>query len=108
MPNSATQVERARSTWVAELGIDQLVLQAKGVVFAVRDISAHYLVPARMGDSLHVISRVIATTAARWVLEQVVERDGVVLFTAEVTVVAVSNTGAARRLPAELRRILPL
>jgi acyl-CoA thioesterase FadM len=38
----------------------------------------------------------------------VVERDGVVLFTAEVTVVAVSNTGAARRLPAELRRILPL
>jgi|TARA_B100000768_G_scaffold86225_1_gene81303 acyl-CoA thioester hydrolase len=101
-------IERARSTWVAELGIDQLVLQAKGVVFAVRDISAHYLVPARMGDSLHVISRVIATTAARWVLEQVVERDGLVLFTAEVTVVAVSNTGAARRLPTELRRILPL
>jgi len=101
-------IERARSTWVAELGIDQLVLQAKGVVFAVRYIAAHYLVPARMGDSLHVISRVIATTAARWVLEQVVERDGVVLFTAEVTVVAVSNTGGARRLPAELRRILPL
>ena len=101
-------IERARSTWVAELGIDQLALQAEGVAFVVRDISAHYLVPARMGDSLQVISRVIATTAARWVLEQVVERDGVVVFTAEVTIVAVANTGAPRRLPAELRRILPV
>ena len=61
-------IERARSTWVAELGVDQLALQASGLVFAVRNISAQYLVPARMGDNLLVCSSVIMSTAARWVL----------------------------------------
>ena len=101
-------IERARSTWVAELGVDQLALQASGLVFAVRNISAQYLVPARMGDNLLVFSSVITSTAARWVLEQTVKRDGIVLFTAEVTIVAIGLGGYPRRLPTELRRILPL
>ena len=101
-------IERARSTWVAELGVDQLALQASGLVFAVRNISAQYLVPARMGDNLLVCSSVIMSTAARWVLEQTVKRDGIVLFTAEVTIVAISVGGSPRRLPVEIRRILPL
>jgi acyl-CoA thioester hydrolase len=101
-------IERARSTWVAELGVDQLRLQASGVVFAVRNISAQYLAPARMGDNLLVCSRVIVTTAARWVLDQVVKRDGMVLFTAEVTIVMIGLGGSPRRLPKELRRISPL
>jgi acyl-CoA thioester hydrolase len=101
-------IERARSTWVAELGVDQLRLQASGVVFAVRNISAQYLAPARMGDNLLVCSRVIVTTAARWVLDQVVKCDGMVLFTAEVTIVMIGLGGSPRRLPKELRRISPL
>ena len=101
-------IERARSTWVAELGVDQFALQASGLVFAVRNISAQYLVPARMGDNLLVCSSVIMSTAARWVLEQTVKRDGVVLFTAEVTIVAIGLGGSLKRLPIELRRILPM
>ena len=101
-------IERARSTLVEELGVDQLRLQSTGVVFAVRDISAQYLAPARMGDNLLVCSRVIVTTAARWVLEQIINRDGMVLFTAEVTIVMIGLGGSPRRLPKELRRISPL
>jgi acyl-CoA thioester hydrolase len=101
-------IERARSTLVEELGVDQLRLQSTGVVFAVRDISAQYLAPARMGDNLLVCSRVIVTTAARWVLEQIINRDGMVLFTAEVTIVMIGMGGSPRRLPKELRRISPL
>ena len=101
-------IERARSTWVAELGVDQLALQASGLVFAVKNISAQYLVPACMGDNLQVCSSVIMSTAARWVLKQTVKRDGIVLFTAEVTIVAIGLGGYPRRLPTELRRILPL
>ncbi len=101
-------IERARSTWVAELGVDQLALQSSGLVFAVRSISAQYLVPARMGDNLLVFSSVITSTAARWVLKQTVKRDEIVLFTAEVTIVAIGVGGSLKRLPIELRRILPL
>ena len=88
--------------------MDQLALQASGLVFAVRNISAQYLVPARMGDNLLVCSSVTMSTAARWVLKQTIKRDGIILFIAEVTIVAIGVGGSPRRLPIELRRILPL
>ena len=40
-------IERARSEWVRELGIDQVQMKAEGVVFAVRRVEADYLAPAR-------------------------------------------------------------
>ena len=97
-------IERARSTWVAQLGVDQLALQAEGVVFAVRSIRAEYLAPARLGDLLEVVSYRQSSTPARWILRQEVQRAGQVLFTAEVTIVALTAAGKPTRLPAELRR----
>jgi len=97
-------IERARSTWVAQLGVDQLSLQAAGVVFAVRAIQAEYLAPARLGDLLEVVSQRRPSTPARWILHQEVQRAGQVLFTAEVTIVALTQAGKSTRLPAELRR----
>ena len=97
-------IERARSTWVAQLGVDQLALQAEGVVFAVRSIQAEYLAPARLCDLLEVVSHRQSSTPARWILRQEVQRAGQVLFTAEVTIVALTAAGKPTRLPAELRR----
>ena len=97
-------IERARSTWVAQLGVDQLALQAEGVVFAVRSIRAEYLATARLGDLLEVVSHRQSSTPARWILRQEVQRAGQVLFTAEVTIVALTAAGKPTRLPAELRR----
>ena len=97
-------IERARSTWVAQLGVDQLALQARGVVFAVRSVQADYLAPARLGDQLEVVSQHKSSTPARLVLHQEVQRAGQVLFTAQVTIVALSAAGKPTRLPAELRR----
>ena len=97
-------IERARSTWVAQLGVDQLALQARGVVFAVRSVQADYLAPARLGDQLEVVSQHKSSTPARWVLHQEVQRAGQVLFTAQVTIVALIAAGKPTRLPAELRR----
>ena len=97
-------IERARSTWVAQLGVDQLALQAEGVVFAVRSIQAEYLAPARLGDLLEVVSHRQSSTPARWILRKEVQRAGQVLFTAEVTIVALTAAGKPTRLPAELRR----
>ena len=91
-----------------ELGVDQLALQAPRLVFAVRNISMQYLGPARMDDNLLVCSSVTMSTAARWVLEQTVKRDEIVLFIAEVTIVAIDMGGPPERISIEPRRILPL
>ena len=50
-------IERARSEWVRERGIDQRRLRAdEGIVFAVRRIEADYLAPATFDDLLTVVT----------------------------------------------------
>ncbi|MEO0358056.1 MAG: tol-pal system-associated acyl-CoA thioesterase [Pseudomonadota bacterium] len=97
-------IERARSTWVAELGVDQLAMKDDGVVFAVRRVEADYLAPAKLGNSLEVRTDVQAATPARWILQQDIWRDETHLFSAVVTIVAIGDAGQPVRLPAELRR----
>ena len=97
-------IERARSTLVAEMGMDQRVLKDDGIVFAVRRIEADYLSPATLGDQLEIRTTVQATTPARWILDQDVWRDDQHLFHATVTIVAIGDAGQPVRLPAELRR----
>jgi len=47
-------IERARSEWVAGLGLDQNAMRNEGIVFAVRRVEADYLIPARFDDLLTV------------------------------------------------------
>ena len=97
-------IERARSEWVQTLGIDQMLLKAEhGVVFAVRRIEADYLLAAKFGDRLQVNTRVLDVTGARMRLEQTVQRGQERLFDAIVTLIALTESGKATRLPAEFR-----
>ncbi|AKS45269.1 acyl-CoA thioester hydrolase [Octadecabacter temperatus] len=100
-------IERGRSEWVREMGIDQVAMKRdEGVVFAVRRVEADYHAPARYDDELIVTTDVEAVTGARLIVRQVVERDGVALFSALVTIVAINEAGAPARLPAAFRRNL--
>jgi acyl-CoA thioester hydrolase len=98
-------IERARTEWVREMGIDQGRLKAEaGIVFAVRRVEADYLAPARFDDLLTVETDLVETTAARVVLRQRVRRGEALLFEARVTIVALSDGGRPARLPEVFRR----
>lgn len=114
-------IERGRSEWVRDLGIDQARLKAEaGLVFAVRRVEADYLKPARFDDMLVVVTRLVSLGGARLVLAQEVRRRGgageatpsqppagavaeELLFTATVTLVCLGAEGQPARLPADLR-----
>ncbi len=97
-------IERARTEWVASLGIDQMALRAaEGIVFAVRRVEADFLRPARFGDDLVVETILQGLTGARLVLDQVVLRGGERLFVSTVTLVCLTDAGHAARVPAALR-----
>jgi acyl-CoA thioester hydrolase len=98
-------IERARSGWVREMGIDQLAMKADGVVFAVRRVEADYLAPAVFDDELEVRTTLDAMTPARMVMGQQVWRDQTCLFRASVTIVCIGQGGKPARLPANLRSI---
>ena len=102
-------IERARSEWVRDLGVDQVRMKAdQGVVFAVRRIEADYLRPAKFDDVLQVLTGLRVVTGARILLDQVVMRGAERLFAAEVTLVCLSGEGRPTRLPPEIRaRLVP-
>ncbi|MFC2966495.1 tol-pal system-associated acyl-CoA thioesterase [Acidimangrovimonas pyrenivorans] len=100
-------IERGRSEWIRELGLDQTRLkQDQGLVFAVRRVEADYLSPATFDDLLTVETRLTALTGARIVLDQAVLRGDRPLFRAVVTLVCLTQTGAPARLPADIRQRL--
>ncbi|MDJ0639504.1 MAG: tol-pal system-associated acyl-CoA thioesterase [Paracoccaceae bacterium] len=100
-------VERARTEWVRSLGIDQSRLkQETGIVFAVRRVEADYLIPARFDDELTVETCVRAHTGARLELTQDVRRGTDLLFSAAVTLVALTDDGRPTRLPTDVRALI--
>lgn len=102
-------IERARTEWVRGLGVDQARLKAEeGIVFAVRRVVADYLSPARFDDALIVETEPLAASLVRLVLAQRVLRGEVLLFAAEVTLVALGAGGRPVRLPANVRRAVPI
>jgi acyl-CoA thioester hydrolase len=93
-------IERARSKFVRELGVDQSDMRLnQNMVFAVRKLVADYLKPAVFDDQLTVITTPHSATAARLLLNQDVMRADVLLFRAEVTLVCLSASGRPLRLP---------
>lgn len=105
--NYLKYIERGRSEFVRALGIDQVALKAsQGLVFAVRRVEADYLLPARFDDVLTVRTRLDGLKGASLVMDQQVWRDAQLLFSARVTLVCLSGTGRAARLPETLRRAL--
>lgn len=104
--NYLRYIERARSDWVREIGIDQNAMRDDGLVFAVRRVEADYLSSARFDDELQVETSVQQVTGARLVMEQVVKRGQERLFEAVVTIVCVTDSGQPARLPANIRRLV--
>ncbi len=97
-------IERARSEWVREMGIDQVAMKAAGLVFAVRRVEADYLSPARFDDKLIVETSVSNSTGVRLSVAQAIKRDETLIFRAIVTIICMDETGAVGRLPAQIRQ----
>jgi acyl-CoA thioester hydrolase len=103
--------ERGRSDLLRLIGNDHKELSEGGggrepAAFVVRRMALEFLKPARIDEVLEVVTRAKETTAATLALDQRIGRDGVELFTAEVTVALVSASGKPQRLSAALREAL--
>ena len=103
--------ERGRSDFLRLIGNDHRALidgsaGREPSAFVVRRMAIEFIRPARIDEVLEVITRVKETTAATLLLDQRIVRDGVELFTAEVTVVLVSRSGKPLRLSGVLRGAL--
>lgn len=97
--------ERARSDMLRLLGVDQrsMMEQDSGAMFAVRDVTASYLAPARLDDDLLVETRLTEMKGATLSLSQNVMRQDEVLVQTQVRAAFIGLDGRPRRIPAQVR-----
>jgi acyl-CoA thioester hydrolase len=99
--NYLRYMERARSDMLLAAGIDQRTTFEGGEgAYAVRGVRLDYRAPARLGEELNVVSRLISMRAAAVVIQQRVMRGETIVATGEVEAAFVSPTGRPRRQPA--------
>ena len=95
-------LERGRTEWLREMGIDQVAMKERGLVFVVRRAEVEFLAPARFDDLLTV------RTGSAWVkrasagMAQEIWRGADRLISAEITIACTDLSGRARRMPTEV------
>lgn len=97
-------LERARSDWLAQLGIRQTALKRdQGLVFVVRRMEIDFRKPARLEDELDVSVRVQACGRSRIDFAQEIRRDEERLLEASVRAACLdANRFRPVRMPAAL------
>ena len=100
-------IERARSEWIRELGIDQIKMRnEEEAIFLVTKIKADYLSPAHFDDILTVDTRIKVVSPVRAYFYQNIFREEKVIFRSEVCVTCTSNSGKVLRLPEKIKILM--
>ena len=100
-------IERARSEWIRDLGIDQIKMRdEEEAIFVVTKIKADYLSPAHFDDILTVETKIKVVSPVRAYFYQNIFREEKVIFKAEVCVTCTSNSGKVLRLPEKIKILM--
>ncbi|XKG99792.1 YbgC/FadM family acyl-CoA thioesterase [Pelagibacterium halotolerans] len=95
--------ERARTEFLRAHGIHHAELARDGLAFAVRHLEISYDRAAHIDDLLEVETRLLEMSGARFILAQIMRREGEIVCSAKVTAVLINAVGRPVRLPEALR-----
>jgi acyl-CoA thioester hydrolase len=104
--NYLRYLERARTEFLLEEGIDVAEYHNKGYLFAVIHVDIQYKRPARLGEIIEVTTEIIEITNATIVLKHQIFRDDTLLVEAEVRVACIDTDGKPRRIPESFKNII--
>jgi acyl-CoA thioester hydrolase len=92
-------MERARTEYLAELGVNVSELHDQGRFLVVTHVDIRYRHPARLGETLEVTTEVEEARAVKTTLRQQVLKDGRLLVDALLTFACVDREGKPQRMP---------
>lgn len=102
--NYLRYMERARTEWLATLGMELATLAREhGVAFMVHRVDIQYLRPARLGDRLEVGVTLVERGRSRIIVDQRIVRGPEIVTDARVTLACLDPAQwCATRIPAPL------
>ena len=104
--NYLRYMERGRSEWIREIGIDQTTLLEQDLAFAVTDLHIKYIKPARFNDMLEVITKVHSAGRASMLFKQSIrdkQQPEIIYCNADVKAVCINTKSLKpKALPKQL------
>ncbi|MEW6419987.1 MAG: tol-pal system-associated acyl-CoA thioesterase [Nitrospirota bacterium] len=104
--NYLRYLERARTEFLLEKGIDVAEYHNKGYLFAVIHVDIDYKRPARLGEIIEITTEIIEMTNATINLKHLILRNNTLLVEANVRVACINKDGKPRRLPESFKNII--
>ncbi len=92
-------MERGRTEYLAERGVDVAGLHNEGKFLVVTHVDISYRQPARLGDNLEITTEVEDARTVKVTLRQQVLREGTLLVDALLTFACIDREGKPQRLP---------
>lgn len=101
--NYLRYMERSRTEYLRERGVDLQRLHSGGTLFAVVEARLKYRYPARYNDLLDVQSRITQLNSFKITFETLIaNQHGQTCVTGDVTLACISHEGKVRKIPAEV------
>jgi acyl-CoA thioester hydrolase len=92
--------ERARTEYLRSLGFENTQIRDEhGIIIVVKTLEAEYLSPSRLDDFLIVQTRLLSVKNTSFVMEQKAIRDGACVFSMNIVLVCVNETGRPSKIP---------
>jgi len=100
-------MERARTEFLAEYGIDVAELHNQGLFFVVVHVDITYKKPVRLGEIVDVTTEVTELKRASMTIRNCICKDDFVRVEAILTFACIDREGKPRRLPDAFHAINP-
>ena len=103
-------MERARTEWLRNLGLNQIKLkQEDKVIFVVRKIDIQYKIPARFNDELLIQTDCVKTTNYSIILKQDILKEKRIITEGKVEIVCInSDLFKPARIPTMVKQLMEI
>jgi acyl-CoA thioester hydrolase len=103
--NYLRYLERARTEFLQDHGINIAEWHHRGFFFAVTHVDIYYKKPAKLGETINITTEIELIKNASIILKNLVFREGIILAEASVSFACLDREGRPRRLPEEFKAL---
>jgi acyl-CoA thioester hydrolase len=104
--NYLRYMERSRTEFLRERGVDLAAHHSAGLLFTVTEANVFYKAPARYNDLLSATSTVTEITPASILFSTLIARNGQLLVKGDVRLACITTNGRPTRVPEEIKKAL--
>jgi tol-pal system-associated acyl-CoA thioesterase len=103
--NYLRYMERARTEFLLDHGIDVADYHRKGYLFAVVHVDINYKRPAKLGDVMNITTEIEKMTNVTMSIQHRVLRGTEVLVEASVRLACINPNGKPQKIPESIRKL---